>query len=44
MTAERRVIGYQLIGKITKSEGKQRSLACLLAKAFRLGNLGGVRS
>jgi len=41
--AELSVIQYQLIGKITKSEGEQRSLACLLAKAFGLGNLCGVR-
>jgi hypothetical protein len=36
-------IGYQLIGKIIKSEGEQRSLACLLTKAFGLGNIGRVR-
>src|SRR5205085_9907531 len=41
--AELSVIHYQLIGKITKSEGEQGSLACLLAKAFGLGNLCGVR-
>jgi hypothetical protein len=37
------VIGYQLIGRIIKLGGEERSLACLLAKAFGLGNLGGVR-
>ncbi len=37
------VTGYQLKGKIIKLEGEEQSLACLLAKAFGLGNLGRVR-
>ena len=41
--AELSVTGYQLKGKIIKLEGEEQSLACLLAKAFGLGNLGRVR-
>jgi len=42
-TEEGGVIGYQSKGKIIKLEGEEQSLACLLAKAFGLGNLGRVR-
>ena len=41
--AELSITGYQLKGKIIKLEGEEQSLACLLAKAFGLGNLGRVR-
>ena len=41
--AELSITGYQLKGKIIKLEGEEQSIACLLAKAFGLGNLGRVR-